>query len=188
MRFTGEIADDVSPFASRGERDRAWALANGEAFDGLERNIGLGRKSPDKRFEQAGAHWARLRLAGDADKQRCDGGGAAVRVHGASIPAGSDEPGAKLEVYRAVMNAPWPPLRRPCEIYGARQVSWLTAYRRRCLPRPMKSPVARKASARRLQSRGRPRIGEIYRVPFSPSGVIEGPCTGHVPASGGIVK
>jgi hypothetical protein len=83
-----------------------------------------------------------------------------VRVHDASIPAGSDGLGAKLEVYWAVMNAPWPPLRQPCGIYGARQVSWLTAYRRRRLPRPMKSPVARKASARRLQSRGRPRIGE----------------------------
>jgi hypothetical protein len=52
--------------------------------------------------------------------------------------------GAKFEVCPTVMNAPSPPLRRPRGIYGARQVSWLTAYRRRRLPRPMKSPVARK--------------------------------------------
>jgi hypothetical protein len=29
---------------------------------------------------------------------------------------------------------------------------------------------------------------KAYRVPFSPSGIIEGPCAGHVPASGGVVK
>jgi hypothetical protein len=35
----------------------------------------------------------------------------------------------------------------------------------------------REASARRSQSRGRPRIGaRLTRVPFSPSGKIEGPC------------
>jgi hypothetical protein len=63
------------------------------------------------------------------------------------------------------------------EFIGARQVSWLAAYRRRRLPELIKSPVARKASARRSQSRGRPRIsGKAYRVPFSPSGAIEGPC------------
>jgi len=32
------------------------------------------------------------------------------------------------------MVAPWPPLRRPRGIHGARQVSWLAAYRRRRLP------------------------------------------------------
>jgi hypothetical protein len=67
------------------------------------------------------------------------------------------------------MDAPWPPLRRPCRFYGARQVSWLTAYRRRRLPGPAKSPVARKASARRSQSRGRPRIDKRPTVfPFHP--------------------
>jgi hypothetical protein len=146
--------------SSRRERDRARALANGEAFDGSERNIGLGCKSLAKRFVQAGAHWASLRLAGDADEQRRGDGGAAMRVHSATLPVRSSGLGPKLEVWRAVMYAPWPPLRRPYGIYGARQVSWLAAYRRRRLPRPMKSPVARKASARRLQSRGRPRIGE----------------------------
>ena len=69
-----KIADDVSPLARRGERDRARPLANGEAFDGLERNIGLGGKTLAKRFEQAGSHWARLGLAGDADEQRRGGG------------------------------------------------------------------------------------------------------------------
>jgi hypothetical protein len=49
--------------------------------------------------------------------------------------------------------------------------------------------VARKASARRSQSRGRPRIDDkAYRVPFSPSGVTEGPCGICLPASGGVVK
>jgi hypothetical protein len=67
------------------------------------------------------------------------------------------------------------------EFIGARQVSWLAAYRRRRLPGLLKGPVAGKASARRLQSRGRPRIsGKAYRVPFSPSGAIEGPCLGFV--------
>jgi hypothetical protein len=37
------------------------------------------------------------------------------------------------------MNAPWPPLRRSCGFIGARQVSWLAAYRRRCLPGPAKA-------------------------------------------------
>ena len=87
-KFAVKIADDISPFARRGERDRARPLANGEAFDGLERNIGLRRKTLAKRFEQAGAHWARLRLAGDADEQRRGGGRAAMGVHGASIPVG----------------------------------------------------------------------------------------------------
>jgi len=100
-----------------------------------------------------------------------------VGVHSATVPVGGNELSAKLEGCRAVMNAPWPPLRRPYRTYHARQVSWLTAYRRRRLPRPMKSPVARNASTRRLQSRGRPRIDDkAYRVPFSPSGVTEGPC------------
>ena len=63
------------------------------------------------------------------------------------------------------------------EFTGARQVSWLATYRRRRLPELSSSPVARKASARRSQSRGRPRIGaRLTRVPFSPSGKIEGPC------------
>ena len=55
------------------------------------------------------------------------------------------------------------------EFIGARQVSWLAAYRRRRLPGLESSPVARKASARRSQSRGRPRIGERPTVfPFHP--------------------
>ena len=46
-----------------------------------------------------------------------------------------------------------------------------------------------KASARRSQSRGRPRIGaRLSRVPFSPSSKIEGPCGTFVPASRGVVK
>ena len=67
------------------------------------------------------------------------------------------------------------------EFIGARQVSWLAAYRRRRLPGLLKSPVAKKALARRSQSRGRPRIsGKAYRVPFLPSGAIEGPCLGFM--------
>ena len=55
------------------------------------------------------------------------------------------------------------------EFIGARQVSWLAAYRRRRLPGLGSSPVARKASARRSQSRGRPRIGQGPTVfPFHP--------------------
>ena len=42
MRVALEVADDIGPFARRGERDRARPLADGEAFDGLERDIGLG--------------------------------------------------------------------------------------------------------------------------------------------------
>jgi hypothetical protein len=82
----GEIADDVSPFAGRGERDGARPLANREAFDGLERNAGLRAKTFAKRFEQAGTHWARLRPAGDADEQRRVGRRAAMGVHDASTP------------------------------------------------------------------------------------------------------
>ncbi len=49
-------------------------------------------------------------------------------------------------------------------------------------PDPQK-PSGEKASARRSQSRGRPRIGEeAYRVPFSPSVEIEGPCSGLCPS------
>ena len=87
-RFAREIADDVSPFARRGERDRARALANGEAFDGLERNIGLGRETLAERLEHPGPHWAGLGFAGDADEQRRGGGRAAVGVHSAAVPGG----------------------------------------------------------------------------------------------------
>jgi hypothetical protein len=87
------------------------------------------------------------------------------------------------------MNAPWPPLRRPRGIH--RRTAGLLACGVSPAPpsRTCESPVAREASARRSQSRGRPRIGEeAYRVPFSPSVEIEGPCSGYVPASRGVVK
>ena len=85
--------------------------------------------------------------------------------------------GVKSGVGRVVMNAPWPPLRRPCGIH--RRTAGLLA--RGVSPTPPsrthKKSSGEKASARRSQSRGRPRIGgKAYRVPFSPSGAIEGPC------------
>src|SRR5208337_1863758 len=50
---------------------------------------------------------------------------------------------------------------------GARQVSWLAAYRRRRLPGG--KPSGEDASARRSQSRGRPRIGKKPAAfPFHP--------------------
>ena len=81
------------------------------------------------------------------------------------------------------MNAPWPPLRRPCGIH--RRTAGLLA--RGVSPTPPsrthKKSSGEKASARRSQSRGRPRIGgKAYRVPFSPSGAIEGPCLGLCPS------
>ena len=112
-----EVADDVSPFAGRGERDRARPLANGQAFDGLERNIGLSRETLAKRFEQAGAHWALVGLAGDADEQRRGGGTSRYRRSWRQSEPANDGFGAKAEVCRVVMNAPWPPLRRPCGIH-----------------------------------------------------------------------
>ena len=75
------------------------------------------------------------------------------------------------------------------ESIGARQVSWLATYRRRRLPRPMKKSSGEKSVGTPLTVAGAATDRrKAYRVPFSPSGVIEGPCAGHVPASRGVVK
>ena len=55
MRFAGEIANDVSPFARGGERDRAWPLADGQALDWPQRDIGLGCETVGERGEQVRA-------------------------------------------------------------------------------------------------------------------------------------
>ena len=62
VRLAVKIADDVSPFARRGERDRARTLANGKAFDGFKRNIGLRRETLAERLEHPGPHWARPQI------------------------------------------------------------------------------------------------------------------------------
>ncbi len=75
------------------------------------------------------------------------------------------------------------------EFSGARQVSWLATYRRRGLPGLSSSPVASKSVGTPLTVAGAATDRrEAYRVPFSPSGKIEGPCTTYVPASRGVVK
>jgi hypothetical protein len=69
------------------------------------------------------------------------------------------------------------------ESIGARQVSWLAAYRRRRLPRLMKKPSGEKSVGTLLTVAGAATDRqEAYRVPFSPSGVIEGPCLGLCPS------
>ena len=184
MRFAAEIADDVGPFARRGERDRARPLANREAFDGLERDIGLGRKTLAERFEQAGAHWARLGLAGDADEQRRGGGRAAMGVHGLRQSQWlSNGHGAKSEVCRASSTLLGRPSGGLAESIGARQVSWLAAYRRRRLPGPAKAQWRESVGTPLTVAGAATDRRKAYRVPFSPSFEIEGPCAGHVPAS-----
>src|SRR6185312_2939381 len=86
MRFAPEVADDIGPFAWARERDRARPLAHGQAFDGLERNVGLGLKTRAERLEQAGPHRPLVRLAGDADEQGRGSGMAVVGDHGPVNP------------------------------------------------------------------------------------------------------
>src|SRR5580704_13398244 len=189
VRLAVKISDDVSPFARRGERDRARALANGEAFDGFKRNIGLRRETFAERLEHPRPHRAGLGFAGDADQQRRGGGRAAVGVHSATVPVGSNELGANLEICRAVMNAPRPPLRRPYRTYRARQVSWLTAYRRRRLPRLMKKSSGEKSVGTPLTVAGAA-TDRRQSLPCSlfTLGRNRGTVRCHVPASGGVVK
>ena len=87
------------------------------------------------------------------------------------------------------MNAPWPPHRRPRGI--RRRTAGLLA--RGVSPTPpsraRKSPVAKKRRhAAHSRGGGHGSASGAYRVPFSPSVEIEGPCSGYVPASRGVVK
>ena len=59
---------------------------------------------------------------------------------------------------------------------GARQVSWLAAYRRRCLPGPMKVQWRESVGTPLTVAGAATDRRKAYRVPFSPSGEIEGPC------------
>jgi hypothetical protein len=104
-----------------------------------------------------------------------------VGVHGASIRAFGRWLGAQSAVCLTVMNAPSPPLRRPCGLYGARQVSWLAAYRRRRLPRLMKKPSGEKSVDTPLTVAGAATDRQnAYRVPFSPSGADRGTVRGFM--------
>src|SRR5579863_8188922 len=115
MRFAPEVSDDIGPLASARERDRARALAHGQAFNGFEGDIGLGAETLAERLEQARTHRPLVRLAGDAHKQG-RGRTAAGGVHRPrqSVPANKSLD-VKSEVCWAIMRAPWPPLRR---LYG----------------------------------------------------------------------
>ena len=112
-----------------------------------------------------------------------------MRVHGASIPAAKHGSAPNLRSGRLVINAPSPPLRRHCGIH--RRTAGLLA--RSVSPTP---PSQTYEKAQWREKRGTPLTvagaatdrRKVYRVPFSPSGVIEGPCAGHVPASRRVVK
>src|SRR5271157_5482320 len=69
MRFAPEIADDVGPFARRGERDGARPLADGQAFDRPQRDVGLVCETLAECGEQALAKQPVIRFAGDADEK-----------------------------------------------------------------------------------------------------------------------
>ena len=81
-----------------------------------------------------------------------------------------------MEIFRAVINAPWPPLRRPCGIH--RRTAGLLAHG------VSPTPPSRTLKAQWRESVDTPLTvagaatdrQKAYRVPFSPSGVIEGPC------------
>ena len=52
MRLATEVADDIGPFARRGERDRAGPLADGEALDGAERDRLAGEPAAERLVER----------------------------------------------------------------------------------------------------------------------------------------
>ena len=208
MRLAAEVADDIGPFARRGERDRAWPLTHREALDRRQRDPGRAREPLAERREQPSAKRALIRLAGHADEKAGwryavlnghwavlfgtpsplagEGWGEGsrppgpsrpaarplIRPFGPPSPAGGEGRGGQMS--QAVLDLgssslPGRPSGGVTEFIGARQVSWLAAYRRRRLPGLGSSPVAREASARRSQSRGRPRIGQRPTVfPFHP--------------------
>ena len=189
MRFAREIADDIGPFARRGESDRARPLADRQAFDCPESDIRLVREPFAKRGEQPRAKRPGIRFAGDAH-EKGGGGHAALSVHVRSSRAGGSYARRPIETLSAghgrSLAAPPAASRK---IIGARQVSWLAAYRRRRLPGLGFKSSGEKSVGTPLTVAGAAtdRRG-AYRVPFSPSGKNEGPCVAYVPASAGVVK
>ena len=186
--FALKIADDVGPFARRGERDRARPLAHREALDRLKRNIALRGETAFKRFEQARALRTLARFAGDANEQG-NGQTAALGVHGASIPVGKQwarrEIGSLSGDHERSLAAPPAALRNPSahgRSPGSRRIADAA------FP-GLRKPSGEKASARRSQSRGRPRNGKKPTVfPFHPRVQSRDRASVHVPASEGVVK
>src|SRR5271166_1525163 len=93
VRLAAEVADDVGPFAGRGERDGAGPLADGEAFNGLERDRFSGHGGAERLIERR-AHLSLVGLAGHADEK---GGG----------PADFDAHGGVIRRRQAAGHIPW---------------------------------------------------------------------------------
>ena len=183
-----KIADDIGPFARRGERNRAGPLADGQALDRHESDVGFNRKPRFERREQARAQLPRLRLAGDADEQRRRLRRTAVSVHGASIPVGKGAARRRTGTVGRSSRLLGRPSGGSAEF--DRRTAGLLA--RSVSPTPpsraCESPVAKKRRHAAHSRGGGHGSAKAYRVPFSPSVAIEGPCLGHVPASEGVVK
>jgi hypothetical protein len=107
-----------------------------------------------------------------------------------SIPVG--EPSARRQIgnrslgHQRSLAAPPAALRNP-SAHGRSPGSQRIADA--AFPGLRKSPVAQKSVGTPLTVAGAATDRrKVYRVPFSPSGVIEGPCAGHVPAWRRVVK
>src|SRR5271166_3969926 len=81
VRLAAEVADDIGPFAGRGERDSAGPLADGEALDRLERDRFGGHAGAERLIERR-PHLSLVGLAGHADEKA---GPADFDAHGGVI-------------------------------------------------------------------------------------------------------
>src|SRR5271165_3770605 len=81
VRLAAEVADDIGPFAGRGERDGAGPLADGEAFNRLERDRFGGHARAERLIERR-PHLSLVGLAGHADEKA---GPADFDAHGGVI-------------------------------------------------------------------------------------------------------